>query len=194
MNCVSYIRVSTDKQHVENQRFEINNYCKTNNLTIIKEIALNVSSRKSLEERQVNVLLDLPMGSIIVTSELSRLGRSTVEVITLVDDLLDKGIALHIIRQGMKLTKHDPTSRMMITLFSCFSQLERDFISQRTKQALAARKAAGHKLGRQTSERYAEAHGNIMKMHRKGDSYNTIAEALGLTKSGVVKYIRRNKK
>ena len=193
MNCTAYLRVSTDKQFVENQRHEIERYCEQNNLTITNEIAVNVSSRKTLEQRQVTPLLSLPMGSIIVVAELSRLGRNTAEVILLVEELLHKGIALHIIRQGMKLTKHDPMSRMMITMFSCFAQLERDFISERTKAALARKKAEGVKLGRKSTGKYEKDHRTIVRLRREGKGYGSIAEILGLSKQGVKNYILKHK-
>jgi len=192
MNCTAYIRVSTDQQTVENQRHEIQLYCGQNNLTVTNEIALSVSSRKSLEQRSVDVLLELPMGSIIIVSELSRLGRNTAEVITLVEELLEKGIALHIIRQGMKLHKHDPMSRMMITMFSCFAQLERDFISDRTKSALARKKAEGMKLGRPFSGKYEAAHSKIINSRKEGLGYKAIAKAYGLSPTGVKTYCVRH--
>ncbi len=193
MNCTSYIRVSTDQQKVENQRHEIQKYCEQNKLTVTNEIALNISSRKTLEQRQVTPLLDLPMGSIIVVSELSRLGRNTAEVILLVEELLNKGIALHIIRQGMKLTKHDPMSRMLIAMFSCFAQLERDFISERTKAALARKKAEGVQLGRKSTGKYERHHDSIVALRKLGKGYGSIAETLGLSKQGVKNYILKHK-
>ena len=194
MNCIAYIRVSTDKQHIENQRYEINEYCKSNNLTITREIACKVSSMKSQDKRHISELLELQVGSVVIVSELSRLGRKTSEVINLVDELLDKGIALHIIRQGMKLSKHDVMSRMMITIFSCFAQMERDFISDRTKQALAERKAAGMKLGGPVSDKYKEVGPDITRLRNKGMSLGGIAKQLGISKSGVVHYLKQRTK
>jgi len=91
----------------------------------------------------------LNAGDRVVVSELSRLGRSTVEVLSIINSMISKSIEFHAIKQNIKITdNHDIQSKIIVTLFSLFAELERDLISQRTKSALQAKRAAGVKLGR----------------------------------------------
>ncbi len=84
----------------------------------------------------------------LIVTELSRLGRSTAEVIGLVNELIKKQVRVIAIKQGLDIKQHDMNSKVMITLFSLFAELERDLISSRTKEALASKKAQGIKLGK----------------------------------------------
>lgn len=149
---VAYIRVSTDEQDFRNQRFEILNYCDKNKLKVDKWLELEMSSRKSPKDRRIDELLSvLQSGDRLVVSELSRLGRSTAEVIQLVKEFATKHIEFISIKQGLKISSnngHDIASKVMVTIFSLLAELERDLISGRTKIALARAKASGKKLGR----------------------------------------------
>jgi DNA invertase Pin-like site-specific DNA recombinase len=95
-------------------------------------------------------LLDsLEAGDALIVSELSRLGRSVGEIITLVDSLVHQQIRIFALKEGLRLTgKQDLQSRVMVTLFSLFAEIERELLSQRTKEALATARAAGKRLGR----------------------------------------------
>ncbi len=88
-----------------------------------------------------------PSDTLIVT-ELSRLGRSTAEVIALVNALIGKPIRIIILKQNLDIRQHDMNSKVIITLFSLFGELERDLVSSRTKEALSAKKAQGQTLGK----------------------------------------------
>ena len=149
---VAYVRVSTDEQDFRNQRFEILNYCDKNGLKVDKWLELEMSSRHSPKERRIDELISvLNPDDRLIVSELSRLGRSTGEVIELVRELAAKKVEFISIKQGMKINSnngHDITSKVMVTIFSLLAELERDLISQRTKIALARAKALGTKLGR----------------------------------------------
>jgi DNA invertase Pin-like site-specific DNA recombinase len=85
---------------------------------------------------------------ILIATELSRLGRSTAEVITLVNQLLKQNVRVILTKQNLDITAHDMASKIIITLFSLFGELERDLISLRTKEALAAKKSKGIQLGK----------------------------------------------
>jgi len=115
----------------------------------INLIELTISSRKSPKQRRIEELthrLD-PSDTLIVT-ELSRLGRSTAEVIALTNALVEKSIRVIILKQNLDIRQHDMNSKIIITLFSLFGELERDLVSSRTKEALAAKKAQGQILGK----------------------------------------------
>jgi DNA invertase Pin-like site-specific DNA recombinase len=146
---LAYLRASTDKQDTNNQKLEILEYARKQDLKINDFIELTISSRKSPKQRRIEELthrLD-PSDTLIVT-ELSRLGRSTAEVIALINALVEKSIRVIILKQNLDIRQHDMNSKIIITLFSLFGELERDLVSSRTKEALAAKKAQGQILGK----------------------------------------------
>ena len=168
----SYIRVSSDTQTIQHQQDEINRYCSLNNLTIDKNIEIEISSRKDTRLRKIDYLLEsLNEDDILIVTELSRLGRNTGEVINLIDMILKKGVEIRILKQNLFIKDKDPMQKMMITMLSMFSEFERDMISQRTKEALKGLKDKGIKLGK--------PQGTIQKSKFDKDK-DKIVELLGL--------------
>jgi len=147
----AYLRASTDKQDLDQQRLQVLDYARTNQLQIADFIAITISSRKSAKERRIDELRErLSVGDTLIVTELSRLGRSTGQIISLIDDLLQQGIRVIVIKQQLILDRNqsDLQSLTMVTLLSLFAEMERMMISQRTKEALATKKAQGIKLGK----------------------------------------------
>jgi DNA invertase Pin-like site-specific DNA recombinase len=146
---VAYIRVSTDKQDLNNQRLEILEYARKQDLKVNDYIEVAISSRKTAKQRRIDELLEkLNDSDTVIVTELSRLGRSTAEVIALINQLVRRTIRVVIIKQNLDLRQHDMGSKIMVTVFSLLAELERDLISLRTKEALAAKKSQGVKLGK----------------------------------------------
>jgi DNA invertase Pin-like site-specific DNA recombinase len=148
---VDYLRASTDKQDVKNQRYEILEYTNRETLTIHEFIEVTISSKKSSRQRRIEELQErLNPGDTLIVTELSRLGRSTGDVILLINQLVSCGVAVTIIKQNLHLNRdaQDMTAKVMVTLLALFAEIERDFISLRTKEVLAAKKAAGVRLGK----------------------------------------------
>lgn len=146
---IAYIRTSTDKQDLNNQKLEIFEYARRNQLEVNDFIQMSMSSRRTSKERRIDEMVAALDGAdILIVTELSRLGRSTAEVIGLVNELIHKQVRVIAIKQSLDIKQHDMTSKVMITLFSLFSELERDLISLRTKEALANKKAQGIQLGK----------------------------------------------
>jgi len=147
-----YLRTSTDKQEIKNQKLEILEFGRKEDLKIDDFIEIQISSRKTTKERRIDELLrKLEEGDTLIATELSRIGRSTVEVITIINELIEKGVDIVIVKQNLKINasnKNDMTSKVMITMLSLFAELERDLISQRTKEALKTKKAQGQILGK----------------------------------------------
>lgn len=146
---IAYLRASTDKQDLNNQKLEILEYARNNKLEITDFIQITISSRKTSKDRRIDEMVaSLDGADILVVTELSRLGRSTAEIIGLINALIKKQVRVIAIKQNLDIKKHDMNSKIITALFSLFAELERDLISLRTKEALASKKAQGIQLGK----------------------------------------------
>ena len=196
-NIIAYIRVSSNSQDTKNQRLEIYEHARTNNLTVDQFIEVEQSSKKSTKLRRIEELLDqINVEDILIVTELSRLGRSTSEVIDTINQLIDKKVRVIVIKQKLDIIEHDMTSKVMITMFSLFAELERDLISLRTKEALASKKAQGIKLGKPIgtiqASKFDEYEDRIKELLNLGLSRRKIAIHLGFKNHvGLSNYIRR---
>ena len=143
-----YIRVSSDKQTVENQRFEIQKFCQREGLTIDGWIEETVSGTKSYDKRELGVLLtNISKGDLIVCSELSRLGRNLFMIMEILNQCMDKECRVWTIKDSYRLGD-DIQSKVLAFAFGLSAEIERNLISQRTKEALARKRAEGVVLGR----------------------------------------------
>ena len=147
---LAYVRASTDKQEVQNQRLEILEYVHEQGIKVDEFISLTMSSRQDRKQRRLDELLEkLQAGDTLIVTELSRLGRSTGEVILLINELVAHQIRIVLLKQKLDIQQNqDMTAKVMVTLFSLFAELERDLISLRTKEALAVKRAQGISLGK----------------------------------------------
>jgi len=178
-----YIRVSTDDQSVDSQKNVISRYCVEKKIMVDEWIALEVSSRKSLRQRRIEELLSkLGDDDIVIISELSRLGRSIKEVLGIIERLTKEcGSRLILVKQNMDINPkntNDLSNKILITVFAMLAELERDFISERTKEGLAARKAKGLTLGKPKGtiqdSMYDKDRERIFHLHKIGVPINTI--------------------
>ena len=143
-----YIRVSSDKQTVENQRFEINNFCKKEKLVINDWIEETISGTKNYTKRQLgNLLKKVHKDDIIICSELSRLGRNLFMIMEILNICMTKECRVWTIKDNYRLGD-DIQSKVLAFAFGLSAEIERNLISQRTKEALARKKAEGIVLGR----------------------------------------------
>ena len=143
-----YIRVSSDKQTVENQRFEINQFCLIEHLQVNGWIEETVTGTKAFDKRQLGKLLKkVKKGDIIISSEISRLGRSLYMIMEILNICMSKECKVWTIKDGFRLGD-DIQSKVLAFAFGLSAEIERQLISQRTKEALARKKAEGVKLGR----------------------------------------------
>jgi DNA invertase Pin-like site-specific DNA recombinase len=146
---VAYLRASTDKQDLNHQKLELLEFARKKSLSIDEFVEITISSRKSSKQRRIDELLGmLNDGDTLLVTELSRLGRSTTEVITIVNSLAKRNIRVIVLKQNLDISQQDINSKVTLTLFSLFSELERDLISLRTKEALASKKRQGQILGK----------------------------------------------
>lgn len=143
-----YIRVSSDKQTVENQRFEINKFCKKNNLIIDGWIEETISGTKSYDKRLLGILLKkVQKDDLIICAELSRLGRNLFMIMEILNICMSKECKVWTIKDNYRLGE-DIQSKVLAFAFGLSAEIERNLISQRTKEALARKKAEGVILGR----------------------------------------------
>lgn len=150
-----YIRVSSDKQTVENQRFEINNFCKKEHLQIDGWIEETISGTKSYNKRQLgNLLKKIQKDDLIICAELSRLGRNLFMIMEILNICMTKEAKVWTIKDNYRLGD-DIQSKVLAFAFGLSAEIERNLISQRTKEALARKKAEGVVLGRPKGRRSA---------------------------------------
>ena len=143
-----YIRVSSDKQTVENQRFEINKFCKNENINIDGWIEETISGTKNYDKRKLGELLNkVEKDDLIICAELSRLGRNLFMIMEILHICMNKECKVWTIKDNYRLGD-DIQSKVLAFAFGLSAEIERNLISQRTKEALALRKAQGIHIGR----------------------------------------------
>jgi DNA invertase Pin-like site-specific DNA recombinase len=153
MTNFAYLRVSTDTQDLNNQKVGVVDYAKSRDITIHKFIIEeNVSGTIDWRKREIGKIFDKAVkGDIVLTSEISRLSRTTLQVLEILKAAAEKEIAIHIIKGGL-IMDGSLSSTITATILGLAADIERQLISSRTKDALAKRKADGFKLGRPKGE------------------------------------------
>lgn len=148
MTNFAYLRVSTDNQDVKNQKFGLLDYCHSKNIAPLEFIEDTASGTTPWRERTIGSLLDQSTsGDVIVVAEVSRLGRSILQVLEILEVAAKKGISVHIAKNRM-IMDGSMQSTITATVLGLVAQIEREFISSRTKEALQKRKKDGKPLGR----------------------------------------------
>lgn len=144
----AYIRVSTELQNYSSQRFEIQNYCSSNGMSVDRWVTESVSGTVKVEKRTLGkIIKKMHPGDRLICTELSRLGRNMLMVMSILNTCSAKGIYIHSIKDNFDLSDNI-NSKIIAFAFALAAEIERNLISQRTKEALALKKAAGIKLGR----------------------------------------------
>lgn len=156
MQTIGYIRVSTDKQDLDKQKHLLLEYAQQQKLLITDFIEVEISSRKNVSERRIEELVTrLQKGDIFLAAELSRLGRNMLETLNIISGLSEKGVQIIFVRQP-ELSTTGPHTKLLLAIYSYFAEAEREYISLRTKQGLAAARAQGQRLGRPKGSRNKE--------------------------------------
>ena len=192
-----YIRVSTDRQTVENQRFEINNFCQKEGLVVDGWIEETISGTKSYDKRALgDLLIKAGKGDLIVCTELSRLGRNLFMVMEILNTCMNKECRVWTIKDGYRLGD-DIQSKVLAFAFGLSAEIERKLISQRTQEALARKRAEGVVLGRPEGAKnnhykLDDKAAEIQKMVSKKMSHAAIAKKLGVSKNTLNRWLERN--
>ena len=191
-----YIRVSSDKQTVENQRFEINNFCEKEDIVIDSWIEETISGTKAYNKRELGHLLkQVNKDDLIICAELSRLGRNLFMIMEILNICMSKECRVWTIKDNYRLGD-DIQSKVLAFAFGLSAEIERNLISQRTKEALARLKSEGRKLGRPIGSqnntiKLSGKEQYIRKALEDGVSKTQISSVLGVTRSTLYEFIHR---
>ena len=192
-----YIRVSTDKQTVENQRYELNQFCIKNVLVIDKWIDETISGSKKVQDRKLGKLMkSMKKGDVLICSELSRLGRNLLMIMGILNECMNRDIEVWTIKDNYRLGS-DISSKVLAFAFGLSAEIERNLISQRTKEALARKKAEGVVLGRpkgrkSSKKKLTGQELKIKELLAKKVSHSAIGRILGVHRFTVSEFIRQN--
>jgi DNA invertase Pin-like site-specific DNA recombinase len=189
-----YIRVSTDRQNVQNQRYEINEFCTKNRIAVDRWFEETISGTKTIQERKLGKLLKkMKHGDILICSELSRLGRNLLMIMAALNVCMEKGVQVWTIKDNYRLG-NDINSKILAFAFGLSAEIERQLISQRTKEALARLKVEGVHVGRPrgSKSKNIKLSGKalqIEKMLEQGVSKIKIAKRLGVHRSTLRRFL-----
>ena len=190
-----YIRVSSDKQTIKNQRFEISNFCEKNSLTIDVWVEETISGMTKVENRKLGKLLKrMKKGDVLICSELSRLGRNLLMIMGVLNECMNRDIQVWTIKDNYRLGS-DINSKVLAFAFGLSAEIERNLISQRTKEALARKKAEGVVLGRPKGSKSAKTkltgqEKQIKELLEKKVSYSAIGRILGVHRLTVSTFVK----
>jgi len=192
-----YIRISTDKQTTENQRYEILKFVAIKQLEIDEWIEETISSTKKLDVRKFGELLNrMKKGDILVVSELSRMGRNLMQIMKILHDCMEKDVMVYTVKENYELG-NNINSKVLAFAFGLSAEIERNLISQRTKEALARRKAEGKILGRPKGSRsqmrkLTGKEEEIKSFMKKKISYSAIGRILGVHRLTVSSFVKES--
>jgi putative DNA-invertase from lambdoid prophage Rac len=194
---IAYLRVSTALQDADNQKLGIVDYAKNEGLQPLEFIEETTSGKTPIKDRKLQQVIDsMVQGDTLIVSELSRLGRNMFEVMSVLDILIKKGCKVHAVKGGYKLDQ-SLSSKILSMVLVMAAEIERELISQRTKEALARRKAEGKQLGRPKGSygvsKLDQHEDDIQKLLSHGVAKAAIARMYGSSWQTVHTWVRRRK-
>ena len=182
-----YCRVSTAHQNEENQHFVIENFARDNNIKIDVWVEEKISSSKKLQDRKLGALLNnLESGDVLITTEISRLGRSLLEVMGILQSCLEKGCQIWTLKENFRLGT-DIQSKVLAFAFGLSAELSKSLLQARVRESLARLRANGRKLGRPVG-----AQSKYLKLSKNQKRINTLISQ-GVSKNQIAKIMRVNK-
>ena len=194
MPICAYIRVSTEMQCHQNQKHEIISYCNRHGLIVDKWFSESVSGTVAVEKRELGKAIKrMKKGDMLICTELSRLGRNMLMIMGILNKCSQKGISIHTIKDNFTLSDNI-NSKIIAFAFALAAEIERNLISQRTKEALAVKKLEGIRLGRppgssKKKDCVIAEYETIQSMINEGRSLSFIAKTFGIHRNTLRKYI-----
>ena len=192
-----YVRVSTNKQETDVQKYEIEKWCEMNHIKIENWCDEKISGTKDVNERDINTLLTkAKSGDVIICTEVSRLGRSITIINDVMKTCVKKNIRLYTLKENYKLDNVDPVTKLILEIYAYAAETERNLISERTREGLAARKRAGIKLGRPCGSKSKmlkldRCRDKLIMMIANGMPKTKIAKRLGVNTCTIYDYIKK---
>ena len=197
MSVIAYLRVSTEKQHIENQKDEIRRFAASRSLTVDRWVTETVSGKTQNKDRKLGPLLRrMQSGDTLIVTEISRLSRTLTEIMAIMGQCLEKNIVLYSTKDGYAFD-NSINSKVLAFAFGLVAEIEHNLISMRTKEALALRRAEGIRLGRPTGSKIKQ---RILIDHREeietllhqGHSVRQICEKFNVSRSVYYTFRREN--
>lgn len=194
----AYMRVSTGNQNLENQKFEILKYANAQQILIEQWVEETISGNVKSTDRDLgNLIKSLKKDDIVIVTELSRLGRSLLDVMGLLNELMNRNVKLISIKEGYSLGDNI-SSKVLAFAFGLSSEIERQLISQRTKEALNRKKAEGFKLGRpigtkSVNPKLVQFEKEILELESYKVSYRAISRIYKVHHSTIKRFIMNRK-
>jgi DNA invertase Pin-like site-specific DNA recombinase len=194
---IGYLRVSTIDQDTEKNKAAVLDFANAKGfIGKVEFVEEKISGLKSWKKRKLNDLVQsMQAGDILIVPELSRLGRSLVEVLEVLNALKDKQVKVYSVKENFQLNGDDMQSKVMRTMLGLFAEIERDLISARTKEGLAAAKASGKRLGRPKGPGKSKLDGfrpEIEALLKNGSRKNFIALRYGVTPATLSNWLKKH--
>lgn len=192
---VAYLRVSTEKQFLANQREEILRFAESNGLMIDKWYTETVSGKVSSRDRKLSGVLNrMQRGDTLIVTEISRLSRTMLEIMTILNSCIKKEVVLYSTKEGY-VFQNDINSKVLGFAFGLIAEIERNLISMRTKEALARRKKEGVILGRKKGNAPAmnileEHRCQLLRDHSRGVSCAELARRMGVSRTTMFRFLK----
>lgn len=194
---VAYLRVSTEKQFLANQREELLRFAEKNGLQIDKWYTETVSGSVRSKDRKLSGVLNrMQRGDSLIVTEISRLSRTMLEIMTILNSCIKKEIVLYSTKEGY-VFQNDMNSKVLGLAFGLMAEIERNLISMRTKEALARRRQEGVKLGRKKGTCPAmrvlrENKRRLIKDAQRGVSCSELARQMGVSRTTMHRFLKCN--
>ena len=194
MSVYAYIRVSTEMQSYASQEYEIRRWCNWKGLSVDKWVSESVSGTIQVEKRNLGKMIkSMKQGDLLVCTELSRLGRNMLMIMGILNQCSQKGISIHTIKDNFDLTDNI-NSKIIAFAFALAAEIERNLISQRTKEALAVKRLEGIRLGRplgssRKKKEFFQNKEDILRLLSEGYSLTCITRIYGIHRNTLRKYI-----
>ena len=197
MTYFAYLRVSTTQQDLENQKLGVLDYCNTRSLVPLKILTDEISTHTPWRERQIGkILVDAARGDVVVVAEISRLARSTLQVLEILEMAAEKGVSVHIVKNGLVMDGSIQAT-ITATILGLAAQIEREFISLRTREALTRRRESGLPMGRPKGQaqtvKLDEHREQIQSYLRKGVNKRSVAKIIECSPTTLYNWLKREK-